>query len=213
MIKTCAICQKQNEFEDIIPSSKLTRPRKEEEVAYFNMWHRIIEVCPECGYASYDVSTTSNPNIINNKNYKNIPELEYVEELNNHVPNRLAPLLQAALYYSSINDKYNEALAYLQASDTICGVVNSLLLQFDFGDDEDNKLLLCADALYQKALSILSALLENNKDNVELYIVYGGALLDGNELEEKRGLSVLKEALNHNPNTIQIKILKYLLKM
>ena len=213
MIKTCAICQKQNEFEDIIPSSKLTRPRKEEEIAYFNMWHRIIEVCPDCGYASYDVSTTLNEKIINNKNYKNIPELEYVEELNNHIPNRLAPLLQAALYYSSINDKYNEALAYLQASDTICGVVNSLLLQFDFGDDEDNKLLLCADALYQKALSILSVLLENNKDNVELYIVYGGALLDGNELEEKRGLSVLKEALNHNPNTVQIKVLKYLLKM
>ena len=213
MIKTCAICQKQNEFEDIIPSSKFTRPRKEEEKAYFDMWHRIIEVCPECGYASYDVSITSNKNIINHPNYKNIPELDYVVELRNYVPNRLSSLLQAGLYYNSINDKYNEALAYLQASDTICGVVNSLLLQFDFGDDEDNRILKCADALYQKALSILESLLEYNKDNVELYIVYGGALLDGNELEEKRGLSILKEALNHKPNNMQIKVLKYLLKM
>ena len=67
MIKTCAICQKNNDFEDIIPSSKFTRPRKDEEKEYFNMWHRIVEVCPECGYASYDVSTTLNKNIINDE--------------------------------------------------------------------------------------------------------------------------------------------------
>lgn len=213
MIKTCAICQKSNDFEDIIPSSKFTRPRKEEEKEYFNMWHRIIEVCPECGYTSYDVSTTLNKNIINHPNYKKIPELDYVVELNNYVPNRLSSLLQAGLYYNSINDTYNEALAYLQASDTICGVINSLLLQFDFGDDEDNKMLRCADALYQKALSLLEQLLPYNKANIELYIVYGGALLDGNEGEEKRGLAILKEALSLNPTPIQIKVLKYLLKM
>lgn len=213
MIKCCALCQKNNEFDGMVPSSKFTRPRKEEEKAYFDLWHRVVEVCPDCGYASYDISKCDNKNIINAPNYKNIEDMDIVVELNNYVPNRLTFLLQAALYYNSIKDRFNEALAYLQASDTICGVVNRLLLEFDFGDDEDNKLLKCADVFYEKALQIFEELLSNNTDNVELYIIYGGALLDGNDLQEKKGLKVLREALNHNTTPLENKIIKYLLKI
>jgi hypothetical protein len=115
MIKCCAICQKTNEFKDSLPSSIFTKPRKEEEKAYYDMWHRIVNVCPECGYASFDISECKNTNIINNKRYQDIPSLDIVEELMNYVPNRLPYLLQAALYHNSINDEYNEALSYLQA--------------------------------------------------------------------------------------------------
>ena len=213
MLKCCAICQKSNEFNTSIPSSIFTKPRKVEEKAYFDMWHRIVNVCPECGYASFDISECRNKNIIKDKNYLDIPTMSIVEELNNYVPSRLPYLLQAAKYYNSIHDEFNEAIAYLQASDTICGIVNKLLLEFDFGEDQDSHLFACADVFYNNALKLLEKLINENPENVELYIIYGGALLDGNDLEEKKGIKILKEALNHNTSSLQNKVIKYLLKL
>ena len=216
--KTCAVCGAKVSIFDNINVSKQIKPHTLEEKYYYNLWHKNVEYCPNCGYASFDVSQTKNLNIVANKKYKSIKENDMLTELCKFKQNNAKFYLMCGTYYNLVGEKFDEAISFLNASDEILGVVNYLNLQVfstPQTPDEKNiekKFVKFANLIFKYALGVLSDFCKTN-DDVNAKIVYGGALLDGNKKQTELGTQVLNELLNKSSlSAIQEKTILYLLK-
>lgn len=200
--KKCAICGAEFSFDDTIVVNMLTRPNSDGAKLYFNLWHFNPEMCPNCGYASRDVSKCLNSNITKDKKYDMVVENPVVKELMSARPNKLPNFLRAGLYYNSIKDKLNESLCYLQAGDTIYG---EMIYWREYMLDDSNSVAKArsnkvieefrafADDLYAQAVKVLKEYLRDNPNDVNNIILLAGTLCDGNKMQKIQGVNMLNK--------------------
>ncbi len=214
--KKCAICGSENTFDNEVKTCKILTPHKLEEKYYFNLWHTNVEMCDKCGFVSFNIEQCLNSEIINNINYLKINENEMVKQLHNYQQNNLVQFLKCGFYYNKINDKFNEALSYLQASEEVLRVVRYLKQELfdDVKSDNDliNNFLSYADKLFNYGIAVLLKLYNENKNNAELNIVLAGSLLDGDEKQELMGKEILNYTKQLKLSSLQKRTIKYLLK-
>lgn len=221
--KKCAICGAEFSFDDSITVNMLTRPNSDGAKLYFNLWHFNVEMCPNCGYASKDVSTCINTSITKDKKYDMVVENPVVKELSGARPNKLAHYLRAGIYYSSIKDKLNESLCYLQAGDTIYG---EMIYWRDYMLDESNSVSKAkskevldefrafADELYALAVKDLKEHLRDNPNDVNNIILLAGTLCDGNKMQKIQGVNMLNKLKSVSGLSMdQKKMIKFLIGM
>lgn len=220
-IKECAVCGTSCEIHDVKNTTKLLTPHSLEEKYYYDLWHKNVEECPHCGYVSFDISVVKNKDVVNNEKYLNSLNNILIKELKEIKQNRLEELIKCGCYYNISNNPFFEAISYLQASDEIFKVVNYLNdYIFDntnlSGKNEnqkiENRYVEFADTLFLYALSVLKKIYSKDNKNIEVSIVYGGALLDGNQQQANLGRNILEKALQFPLSAIQRKTILFLLE-
>lgn len=221
--KKCAICGAEFSFDDEIVVNAWTRPNSEAAKLYFNLWHYNVELCPNCGYASKDVSKCYNKEIIKDPKLQMISKNTTVSDLIAARPNKLEHYLRASLYYKSVNDKLNEALCNLQAGDTIYGEIiywkeymldDSNVVNKARSNDVVNEFKSLADELYDTAVKGLKEYLRENPNDVDYIILLAGILCDGSKMQRIQGVNMLNKlkavtglSMNHK------KMIKFLIGM
>ena len=222
--KKCAICGSQFNFDDTIITNLYLSPNSEGAKLYFDLWHFNIEKCPNCGYASKDVSKTINSAVIKDQKYDLISQQPIIKILNSARPNKLEHYLKASYYYQSIGDKLNECLCNLQASDLIYG---EMLYWKDYIlDDSTNTINAVqnkreydafkefSDELYLVAIKQLKEYLKANPNDVDNIILLAGTLSDGNKMQKIQAVNLLNKLKTVKSLTLnQKKMIKFLLDM
>lgn len=222
--KKCAVCGYHFNFDDTLTTNMYLSPNSEGAKLYFDLWHFNVEKCPNCGYASKDVSTCLNNSIVKDAKYDMISKNKIVKTLNSARPNKLEHYLKASLYYKSVNDKLNESLCNLQASDLIYG---EMLYWKDYIlDDSANtmnavqnkkeyeELKTFADELYVHAIAGLKEYFKENPSDVDHIILLAGTLSDGNKMQKIQAVNMLNKLKTVKGLTLnQKKMIKFLLEM
>lgn len=221
--KKCAICGTEFSFEDSITTNMFMTPNSEGAKLYFNLWHFNVEKCPNCGYASKDVSRCVNSSITKDKKYEMIPDNKIVKSLSSARPNKLEHYLRASLYYRSIKDKLNESLCNLQAGDLIYGEMiywkeyileDNTKLNTVQNDKTYSEFKAFADELYTQAVKGLKEYLRDNPNDVDYIILLAGTLCDGGKMQKIQGVNMLNKLKTVKGLTLnQKKIIKFLIDM
>ena len=221
MIKECCVCgYKYTHSGGWENSHPLTTPQTDGAKLYFDLWHFQIDVCPECGYASRDISKCMNKKIVEDDGYLSIDDLPVLKDMNDARPNSIGLYLKAGAYYMSIGEKYNEALCYLQASDLVFAeIIYWQQYLFDnsdaysayrsksiYGDFKD-----FADKFYNRAIALLEEWIQKRPMDIDAKLVLAGALSDGNSMQKMRSIKLLTSLKSDRISTEQKKILTFLL--
>ncbi len=221
MIKECCVCgYKYTSKGGWENSHPLTTPHTDGAKLYFDMWHFQIDVCPECGYASRDISKCVNKKIIEDEGYLAIDDLPVLKEMSDARPNSIGLYLKAGAYYKSIGETYNEALCYLQASDLVFAEI--IYWQQYLFDDSDaytayrskgiyNDFKDFADKFYNRAIELLEEWVKIRPRDVQARLVLAGALSDGNAIQKMRSVKILNAMKTEKITNEQKKVLSFLL--
>ena len=200
--KKCAVCGNQFSFDDSITTNVYMTPNSDGAKLYFNLWHYNVEKCPNCGYASKDVSKCVNKAITKDPQYESVPDNKIVKSLNGARPNKLEHYIRASMYYKSIGDKLNVALCHLQAGDLIYGEMiywkEYVLDNNSTYTTVENKKVYdgfkkFADELYAAAVKELKEYLHENPNDVDNIILLAGTLSDGNKMQKIQGVNLLNK--------------------
>lgn len=221
MVKQCCICgykyASRGGWENSHP---LATPQSDGARLYFNLWHFPIDVCPECGYASRDISQCINKKIIEDEGYLAINDMPVLTELNGARPNSIGLYLKAGAYYRTIGEKYNEALCYLQASDLVFAeIIYWKQYLFDNTDAYTayrskgiyNDFRDFADKFYNQAIELIDEWVNKHPSDIDAKLVLAGALSDGNSMQKMRSVKILNTLKSASISTDQKKILAFLL--
>lgn len=215
--KKCTVCGYKFTFDNQIRTNLFISDKNVGAKAYFDLWHFFVERCPECGYASKDISACENKKIVKDKNYK-LDNPEMVEKLNGARPNIIANYLYAEKYYESMGDLLNQAKCIFQSADLVYGELmyweEYILDDYDFDDDPDYiEIVSFAEELFSKGLKVLGKYIEINPSDYDAKILYAGILSDGSSIQKMQGIKELKTLLqNPNLTSIQKAMVEYLLK-
>ncbi len=215
--KKCTACGYKFTFDNEIRTNLFISDKNVGAKAYFDLWHFFIERCPKCGYASKDISTCQNKNIVKDKNYK-LDNPEMVEKLSEARPNLIDDYLYAEKYYESIGDLFNQAKCIFQSADLVYGELiyweEYILDEDDLDDDPDYiEIVSFAEELFSKGLKVLSKYIENNPNNYDAKILHAGILSDGSSVQKMQGIKELKSLLKEEGlSTTQKAMVEYLLK-
>lgn len=221
--KKCSICGAEFTFDDQIAVNMFVAPNSEGAKLYFNLWHFNVELCPNCGYASRDVSKCVNKQIIKDAKFQMIAENNTVRDLIAARPNKLEHYLRASLYYQSINDKLNASLCNLQAGDTIYG---EMIYWKEYMLDDSTPVLAAknkpiydefrsfADELFAEAIKGLKEYLRDNPNDANYIILLAGTLCDGDKMQRIQGVNMLNKLKAVPGLTMdQKKMVKFLIDM
>ena len=198
--KRCVLCDFEFEYDDKVNESVFVRPYGEGAEYYHDLWHFHVDKCPNCGYASRDISHTYNKLITHDESYKAIGDISIIVELNEVRPNRVEAYMKAAYYYDSISDIYNSGRCLLQAGD----LVYAELLYWDeyvFNSKDSLSALVSqaqykelkkfADHLYNSAIQRLEDFVKEEPNHVDAWLLLAGSLLDGDKVQVIRGTRML----------------------
>ena len=221
MIKECCVCgYKYTHKGGWENSHPLAVPQTDGAKLYFNLWHFQIDVCPECGYASRDISECINKKIVEDSGYLSINDMPVLQELNSARPNSIGVYLKAGAYYRSIGDMYNEALCYLQASDLVFAeIIYWQQYLFDSSDAFTayrskgiyNDFKDFADKFYNRSIELLEEWITKRPKDIDARLVLAGALSDGNAMQKMRSVKMLNGLKTEKITNDQKKILSFLL--
>ena len=198
--KKCAICGYEFTYNDEVVTSIFVRPASDGAKYYFDLWHYNVECCPECGYASRDVSTTLYKKIVEDKAFKEIDNNPMIRELNKARPNKVGFYLKASCYYESIGDTMNHIISLLQASDLVYAELmywdeyvldDSNSISALIGKSQFNELKKFADVFFNKAVELLEDYVKNNSDDVDANILLAGTLSDGDKIQVMKSVKIL----------------------
>jgi hypothetical protein len=219
--KKCSSCGYEFTYDDNVYVSPYVQPYGEGAKYFYDLWHFNVEKCPNCGYASCDISEISNKDIVNDEQYQNILNTDILVELNTARPNRIGDYLQAGYYYASIGDNLNNAKAVLQAGDLVyaelmywdeyildsSNSVNALISKSQY-----NELKKFGDFLYNSAIDTLESYVKDNPDDIDSMILLAGSLADGNKIQNIKGAKILSQLKSMRINPRQRKALEFLME-
>lgn len=215
--KKCAVCGYKFTFDNEIRTNLFISDKNVGAKAYFDLWHFFVERCPECGYASKDISACENKKIVKDRNYK-LDNMEMVEKLNGARPNLIENYLYAEKYYESIGDKRNQAKCIFQSADLVYGELmyweEYILDEDDLDGDPDYiEIVSFAEELFARGLKVLAEYISKYPGDLDMRILYAGICSDGGSVQKMQGIKELK-ALLQNPNLTlaQKAMVEYLLK-
>lgn len=215
--KKCAICGYKFTFDNEIRTNLFISDKNVGAKGYFDLWHFFIERCPNCGYASADVSACKNKKIVNASDYK-LDDIEIIEKLQEARPNQVADYLYGAKYYESVGDKLNEAKCIFQSADLVYGELmyweEYILDEEDLDNDPDYiEIEGYAEELFARGLKVLGEHIDANPSDIDARILHAGICSDGGSVQKVQGIRELKSLLaDSNLTATQRAMVEYLLK-
>lgn len=197
----CVICGTESLIDDVFDTHPFTKPVSEGANYYYNLWHFNVEMCPNCKYASKDISITDNKEIVLIEDYKNISNNAIIKKLYGARPNRLEHYLRAAKYYESIGDDLNSSICYLQAYDIVYGEIiywKESIFDNEDGESEQNKIekeeyTAFADNFYNKGIEYLKSYCKYHDTDYDMFLLLSGFLCDGTEVQRLEGINLIQK--------------------
>lgn len=218
--KKCAICGYKFTFDNELNVNPLTAPHDDGARYYFDLWHGFVERCPECGYASLDISNVANKGIVNDVRYLAVQDMPIIITLGQARPNRVADYVCAGMYYESIGDTLNYAKCMLQASDLVYG---ELMYWDEYIFDNSNSLGAIqnksqvaefssfADGLFAKGVETLEQYVREHSGDTDSTILLAGVLGLGDSTQKIKGAGILNKLKLATLSTSQKLAVKFLL--
>jgi len=200
--KRCCVCGYQFSFDNELRTNLHISPKNKGAKGYFDLWHFFVERCPNCGYASIDITKTENKDIVKSKRYS-LPQKDILEELAEARPHKIGDYLLAEVYYESINDQCNRAKCLFQAADLVYAEI-MYWVDYIFDTEDGGKLQddmqyvrfeSFAEELYDKGLKVLRDYIASHPDDVEAEILYAGICSDGSSTQKIQGIKALKKLM------------------
>ena len=195
----CAICDTLVKADTQIISHPLLKPISEGAKYYYDLWHFPVCYCPNCKYASADISTTQNRNIILDIAYISIANHKILKKLYGARPNHIEAYFRAGYYYDSIADDKMAALCYLQAYDAVYSEI--MYWDENIFEENNNKEITTekesfksfGDDLFQKGIQHLKKYVSNNAKDYDMFLVLAGFMFDGSKVEKMEGINILQK--------------------
>ena len=219
--KKCGICGYEFTYDEKTAQNVFIQPFSEGAKYYYDLWHFNVEKCPNCGYASKDISKTLHKKIISDEKYNSIPEMDILVELNSARPNKIGDYIQAGYYYESVGDVLNNAKCLLQAGDLVYAEllywdeyvldtsdsVNALISKSQY-----NELKKFGDYLFNTAVDKLEQYFKENPEDVDAMILLAGSLSDGNKIQTIKAAKIISQIKTMPLKSNQKKALEFLLE-
>lgn len=218
--KKCCICDYRFTYDDRVYIDPLVAPHDAGAQYYYNLWHFFIEKCPQCGYASKDISKTDNDKIVKDEIYLTVADVPLIKTLNNARPNRIADYLYASVYYESVADNLNYAKCLLQASDLVFAemmyweeyvIDSSNSLSAIQNKAQMNEFQKFANGLYEKGVKILERYVEDYVNDIDSSILLAGTLCSGDKIQKIKGSKMLLKLKGQKLTTGQQLAVKFLI--
>lgn len=217
--KKCAICDYEFTYDDKFSENPYITPNSAGSKYYYDLWHFMVEMCPNCGYASKDISQTLNKKIISDIKYNTIKDMQIIVDMNEARPNMILQYLKASVYYASIGEKLSEIKCMLQASDLIYAEMmywdeyvldktdetRALASQKQY--DEFKKF---SDSLFNRAIWELEKYSALHPEDLDTALLLAGTLGDGDKLQSIKGVRLLNSLKNKPLSAGQKQALDYL---
>lgn len=204
----CAVCGEKCLVTDEIYTNNFVLPKTNEEELYYNLWHTPIQRCPKCNYASLDISSCLNSNIIFAKDIKIILNNPILAKMKDARHNLIEDYMLASVYYNLLNDNLQCAKCLLQAGDYAYdeAMFWSVYVLDDNEEIEYKEIISFAKELYHKGTEFLKQYLYSNSLDIDHQLLLIGVLnesgskgrLESNILIE----SLKKQKLTENQSTI-----------
>ena len=216
----CGICGYEFTYDDRLSTNVFTTPNGVGAEYYYNLWHYFVACCPQCGYASKDISHTFHRKIVQDEKYQAIEEMELLQELYSARPNKIGDYLKASYYYESIGDTVNEFKCLLQASDLVFAEiiyweeyiydpvdsVSSII-----GKTQIDEFRKFADNLFNSAISKMEEYVKNNPDDLDIQILLAGTLGDGDKIQMMKSVKLLNSIKSKNLTDQQKNAVQFLM--
>ncbi|MGN0961007.1 MAG: hypothetical protein ACI4PF_02265 [Christensenellales bacterium] len=218
--KKCSVCDYKFTYDDKVYINPLVEPHDEGAKYYYNLWHFFIEKCPNCGYASRDLSEVLNKDIVKDDRYLAVAEIPIIVTLERARPNRIADYLYASIYYESIGDTLNYSKCMLQASDLI---YNEMFYWDEYVlDDVDsmsaiqnkaqfNEFKKFADGLFNKGVEALEEYVARHPYEIDTTILLAGVLNTGNKMQKIKGARLINRLKSETLTDEQKLCVKFLI--
>lgn len=218
--KKCCICDYKFTYDDKVNVSPYVAPHDDGAKYYYNLWHDFVEKCPKCGYASLDISTTENKDIVKDEKYLAVANIPQVKTLTDARPNRIADYLYASIYYDSIGDYLNYAKCMLQASDLVYA---EMLYWDEYVMDSSNSLSAIqnkaqyndfkkfADGLFNKGVEKLEEYVNFHQYDIDSTILLAGTLNTGTKMQAIKGARLLTKVKDMKLTSRQSDAVEFLL--
>lgn len=218
--KKCAVCGYEFTFDNDVAVHGLVAPHDESARIYYDLWHYFVEKCPECGYASADISTTANKDIVKDLRYQAVSEMPIIVTLEGARPNKISDYICAGMYYESIGDRLDYAKCMLQASDL---VYNEMMYWDEYVFDNSHSMGAIqnkaqygefqkfADGLFTKGVDALENYTKEHPQDMSSLILLAGVLNTGDKMQKLKGAGILGRIKNASLSDSQKKVVKFLL--
>ena len=222
MQKKCCICGYEFASNHInYPKNMFIEPHNDGALYYFNLWHYPVEKCPQCDYASRDISKTLNKKIIDDDKYKEINTIPILRELNEARPTSIDVYLKSAYYYESIGNKLNSAKSLFQAGDLVYAEMlyweeyildSSDSVSALISRSEYNEMKKFADGLFSDGLLRLESYVKENPEDLDALILLAGTLSDGNKIQNIKAARILTALKGMPLNIDQKRAIEFLIE-
>lgn len=181
MKKICANCGHDCEIDDKRVGT-LSKNLSGASKLYYDMWNFDIERCPNCNYASLDIS--KKPEVkLNSYKLHAILQDKVLNELYNCKPHSIFNYLLASAYYEEIGDTLMQAKCVLQAGDWMYYELPYFVDEFlDETDKEGIKYYQdYAKHYYEQAVALLEAYVDKHPSDFDAKLLLAGVLqeMDG----------------------------------
>lgn len=216
----CAICGYEFTYDNEVATNPLVAPHDDGARYYYDLWHYFIEKCPECGYASKDISSVANKDIVKDIRYTAVKDMPIIETLERARPNRIADYINAGIYYESIGDSLDYAKCMLQASDL---VYNEIMYWDEYVFDNSHSMgaiqnkaqysefTKFADGLFAKGVESLETFSKGHPLDIDSAILLAGVLNTGDRTQKIKGAGLLNKLKTANLTHGQKLAVKFLL--
>lgn len=218
--KKCAICGYEFTYDNKIGSNPMVAPHDDGARYYYDLWHYFIERCPECGYASKDISVVENKYIIKDIRYTAVQDMPIILTLEGARPNRIADYICAGMYYESIGDDLDYARCMLQASDLVYNEMmywdeyvydNSHTMGVIQNKSQNEEFTSFADGLFSKGVDALDNFVREHPADLDASILFAGILNTGDRAQKIKGAGLLSRLKSANLSNGQKLAVKFLL--
>lgn len=200
--KKCGICGYEFTYDNDIYVDPLVLPFDEGARYYYDLWHDFVEVCPHCGYASFDVSNAIDKSIIKNEWFNSLKDMPIIKTLERARPNRIADYLSASIYYDSIGNRIDYAKCMLQASDLVYAEMmywdeymldsndslSAIQNKFQYNEFKE-----FADGLFVKGVDALDDYVKDFTNDIDALILLAGVLNTGDKIQQIKGASIINK--------------------